>query len=110
MNEAHNVHSCAQAFPDCEPTAHLPSADGSGNRRLDMKRILFAAVATLAMTAPLAAPAFADQGRGSYDRHDDRRDNRTVVVVKHDNKPYRDSRSNGRWDNNRYNGYYVKNV
>ncbi len=82
-----------------------------------MKRILFAAVATLAMTAPLAAPAFADQGygnRGSYDqrndRRDDRRDDRTVVVVKHDNKPYRDSRSNGRWDGNRYNGYYVKNV
>jgi Ni/Co efflux regulator RcnB len=86
-----------------------------------MKRILLAAAATLAMTAPLAAPAFADPGHGyqpSYDRRDDRRDNRrddrrdnrTVVVVKHDNKPFRDSRANGRWDDNRYNGYYVKNV
>jgi Ni/Co efflux regulator RcnB len=82
-----------------------------------MKRILFAAAAALAMAAPLAAPAFADQGYGahaSYDRRDDHRDNRrdhrTTVIVKHDNKPWRDTRFNGRWDGNRANGYYVKNV
>jgi Ni/Co efflux regulator RcnB len=78
-----------------------------------MKRILFAAVATLAMTAPLAAPAFADQGRGNQQSQNDHRgdrDDRTVVVVKHNNKPWRDTRSNGRWDGNRANGYYVKNV
>ena len=78
-----------------------------------MKRILLAAVATLAMTAPLAAPAFADQGygnRGSYDQRNDHRDDHTVVVAKHDKKAWRDNRPNGRWDSARYNGYYVKNV
>lgn len=79
-----------------------------------MKRILFAAAAVIALTAPLAAPAFADQGRAyehsQVDRRDDRREGRTVVVVKHEKTPWRDTRFNGRWDDARANGYYVKNV
>lgn len=78
-----------------------------------MKRTIFAAVATYAMTAPCAAPAFADQGYGncgSCNQRNDHRDDHTVVVVKHDKNAWRDNRPNGRWDGARHNGYYVKNV
>ena len=55
-----------------------------------MKRIALITAALLTATAPLAiaAPAFADQGRGHYERndrdyrHDNRRNDRVVVVKK----------------------------
>src|SRR5690242_2607857 len=106
------VHALRRFSVPC-PQHRSPGVQRTGKRRQTMKRILFATAATFMMTAPLVAPAFADQPRGyGYDQRDDqrndRRDDRTVVVVKHDRKPYRDHRWNGRWDNDRYNGYYVK--
>lgn len=51
-----------------------------------MKRIALITAALLTATAPLAAaaPAFADQGRGHYERNDhrDHRPDRVVVVKK----------------------------
>jgi len=53
-----------------------------------MKRLALITAAFLTAAAPLAAaPAFADQGRGHYERNDrydhrDHRDDRRVVVVK----------------------------
>lgn len=53
-----------------------------------MKRLALITTAFLTAAAPLAAaPAFADQGRGHYERNDrydhrDHRDDRRVVVVK----------------------------
>ncbi len=78
-----------------------------------MKRILFAAAATLMMTAPLAAPAFAQPGHNNpppqqHQSHDDRADNRN------DSHSYRtkwrDTRKDARWDAKIHNGYYIKNT
>ena len=81
-----------------------------------MKRILFAALATVAMAAPLAAaPAYADPQRPQYARNDARdygRDNdrgRDRVVVKH-KTVWHDTRRNARWDARQHNGYWIGNA
>jgi Ni/Co efflux regulator RcnB len=75
-----------------------------------MKRILFAAVATIAMAAPLAAaPAFADPQRPQYSRDNGRHDGRDrFVVVKH-KTVWHDARRNARWDDRVHNGYWIGN-
>ncbi len=76
------------ASPEREPAATSPAPADPANRRPDLKHILVTA----------AAPAFADQGRSHQQSQNDRRDNHTGLVVKHDNKPLRDTRFNGRRD------------
>ncbi|MEQ1781995.1 MAG: RcnB family protein [Hyphomonadaceae bacterium] len=82
-----------------------------------MKRILFAAAASLMMTAPLAASAFAQPGHNypppqqqqepRNHRDDNRADNRN------DSHSYRtkwrDTRKDARWDAKVHNGYYIRN-
>lgn len=69
-----------------------------------MKRVLFAAAASLLMIAPIAAPAFAQPGP---ERHDNRGDNNGS----HDHrKDWRDARKDARWDAKVHNGYYIKNT
>jgi Ni/Co efflux regulator RcnB len=81
-----------------------------------MKRILFAALATVAMAAPLAAaPAFADPQRGQYSSNDYSRDygrndrGPDRVVVKH-KTVWHDTRRDARWDAREHNGYWTGNV
>jgi Ni/Co efflux regulator RcnB len=83
-----------------------------------MKRMLLSVAAAAMVAAPLAAPAYAQPGRGydysqndrGYDRRDDRRDNdRDVrVVVKHKSL-WRDTRRDARWDTKVHNGYFIRN-
>jgi Ni/Co efflux regulator RcnB len=71
-----------------------------------MKRIILSAVASLMLAAPLtAAPAMAQQ-YGSDRYSNDHRDNDRYDNNRH-RGDWRESRRDARWDDKRYNGYWV---